>query len=343
MATIATGRQLGEPEAGRPPRLFFTRFARARFRRRDSDESGFPIMLFNLARSFGFLTLSALALSTTSRADNPFAHEVISYEPGTGGVEGFDDPTSALGSPTRTTGGTLFPAAVTPFQPAFMPDELVSIGVGGSLVLAFDHDVENDPRNPFGIDLIVFGNPFCTDGAYPTGVIDSMFGEGGSIELSADGETWHLVSGLDADGPFPTLGWLDTDPYATRPGELPSDFTQPVNPELQVIGLGYEELLEVYDGAGGGVGVDMEVVGLESIRFVRISNFSGMQSPEIDAIADVSPQSQIGDINGDGQINGMDLGLLLAAWGSANPLADLDHDGIVGGGDLGLLLVGWTS
>ncbi len=52
----------------------------------------------------------------------------------------------------------------------------------------------------------------------------------------------------------------------------------------------------------------------------------------------------VGDINGDGVVNGADLGLLLGAWGpvgAGNP-ADLNGDGIVNGADLGLLLGNWT-
>ena len=49
-----------------------------------------------------------------------------------------------------------------------------------------------------------------------------------------------------------------------------------------------------------------------------------------------------GDINGDGLVNGADLGLLLGAWGTAGP-GDLDGSGFVDGGDLGLLLGAWTG
>ncbi|NBX33260.1 MAG: hypothetical protein EBR07_11145 [Planctomycetes bacterium] len=47
-----------------------------------------------------------------------------------------------------------------------------------------------------------------------------------------------------------------------------------------------------------------------------------------------------GDLNGDGKINGADLGILLAAWGGTGP-ADLNRNGIVDGADLGLLLSNW--
>ena len=47
------------------------------------------------------------------------------------------------------------------------------------------------------------------------------------------------------------------------------------------------------------------------------------------------------DFNGDGAVEGSDLGLLLAVWGTNDAQADLDGDGNVGGGDLGLILSGW--
>jgi hypothetical protein len=49
-----------------------------------------------------------------------------------------------------------------------------------------------------------------------------------------------------------------------------------------------------------------------------------------------------GDLNGDGQVNGADLGLFLIVWGTSDPAADLDGSGSVGGGDLGILLANWT-
>lgn len=47
------------------------------------------------------------------------------------------------------------------------------------------------------------------------------------------------------------------------------------------------------------------------------------------------------DLNGDGIVNGSDLGILLAFWGTDCPLADLNEDGIVNGADLALLLSAW--
>jgi hypothetical protein len=48
----------------------------------------------------------------------------------------------------------------------------------------------------------------------------------------------------------------------------------------------------------------------------------------------------VGDLNGDGTVNGADLGLLLAGWGAAGS-TDLNGDGTTNGADLGLLLANW--
>ena len=46
------------------------------------------------------------------------------------------------------------------------------------------------------------------------------------------------------------------------------------------------------------------------------------------------------DLNGDGIVNGSDLGALLAAWGTAGP-GDFNNDGVVNGSDLGFMLSRW--
>jgi hypothetical protein len=49
-----------------------------------------------------------------------------------------------------------------------------------------------------------------------------------------------------------------------------------------------------------------------------------------------------GDLNGDGNVDGLDLGVTLSQWGS-NGSADLNGDLNVDGLDLGLLLAGWGA
>lgn len=47
------------------------------------------------------------------------------------------------------------------------------------------------------------------------------------------------------------------------------------------------------------------------------------------------------DLDANGVVDGGDLGLLLAGWGTSDVDLDLDQSGIVDGGDLGLLLASW--
>ena len=55
------------------------------------------------------------------------------------------------------------------------------------------------------------------------------------------------------------------------------------------------------------------------------------------------PCIPVGDFNLDGTVGGVDLGMLLGAWGQADPLFDLDRNGIVAGGDLLILLSSWSD
>jgi hypothetical protein len=51
----------------------------------------------------------------------------------------------------------------------------------------------------------------------------------------------------------------------------------------------------------------------------------------------------VADIDGDGEVDGNDLGLLLASWGQGGNAADIDGDGTVDGNDMGALLAGWGT
>jgi hypothetical protein len=49
------------------------------------------------------------------------------------------------------------------------------------------------------------------------------------------------------------------------------------------------------------------------------------------------------DLNGDAEVDALDLNLLLAVWGTPEPGADFDHDGDVGCFDLAYLQGNWGS
>jgi hypothetical protein len=56
----------------------------------------------------------------------------------------------------------------------------------------------------------------------------------------------------------------------------------------------------------------------------------------------LKPGDLLADLNGDGVVNGGDLGLMLVGWDTAGP-GDINGDGIVNGADLGLLLIAWSG
>ncbi|HMN96053.1 MAG TPA: multiheme c-type cytochrome [Phycisphaerales bacterium] len=67
----------------------------------------------------------------------------------------------------------------------------------------------------------------------------------------------------------------------------------------------------------------------------------GRSAPvDMDSAMIVLAPTNPADLNGDGVVDGADLGLLLGAWGTPGP-GDINGDGIVDGADLGLLLGAW--
>lgn len=82
---------------------------------------------------------------------------------------------------------------------------------------------------------------------------------------------------------------------------------------------------------------DLDLVFIDELGdWLIIMSNSGNNGPEL-----------LMDLNADGLVNGEDIGLLLASWGSCPPdsscPADANDDGFVDGGDMGILLVEWTG
>ncbi len=230
-----------------------------------------------------FLSLLAWTVGVFAPAPlfaTSFATEVIAYVPGTNASGSHTIPLTALGEPSRTTGS----GNVTPFEAPFLASEIVSIGAGGSLTIRMGDLVEDDPANPFGVDLLIFGNAFfgrTVDGR----ASGSVFREPAHIAVSQDGLTFIEIPNIFADDLFPTNGWQD------GAGTIPTDFGLPVDPSLTAADFAGRDLAGIaalYAGSGGGTGVDLASVGLPWIEFVRISQPAGdTWSAEIDAFADV--------------------------------------------------------
>ncbi|MCA9273536.1 MAG: hypothetical protein KDA31_10850 [Phycisphaerales bacterium] len=142
-----------------------------------------------------FILAGAVSVAAPAAAQNDFASRVIDYSPAPGQFvsdPAFNDPTRALGAPVG--GGTINPDL----------SSLVSLGgFGGSITLAFDNPVENDPDNPLGLDFIVFGNAFYV-GANP----NRRWAEAGLVEISFDtnsnglaDDAWFTIPGSALNAP----------------------------------------------------------------------------------------------------------------------------------------------
>jgi len=144
--------------------------------------------------------LIGVCLISTARGDSPWAAAVIDYAPAPGQFVQdpeepedpyFNIPEAALGRPYA--GGFVDPDN----------SSLVTLGgLSGSLTLAFDHTVMDDPLNPHGMDFIVFGNAYYLDDGSPGGNPNRHWAECGHVEISRDAngngeadEPWYLIPG----------------------------------------------------------------------------------------------------------------------------------------------------
>ena len=266
-------------------------------------------------------------------AESPYAWRVVAADVAAGGDYG--DPDNALGGPSRSVPGfelyNIPPTTVNPASSAWGPGRLVTLesrtnGTGrGSITVEFDHPVVDDPRNPFGLDFIVFGNPIHTigDGVWFDGVSDPAtvrFGTGdvgaepGLVEVSADGATWFVFAdGPWADGFAPTLShrYDPENPDRSLFGDAadtnewwgaPTDATRPVDPTIAAAafqGRTLADYARLYDGSAGGTGFDIssfdlprDALGRRFVRFVRITSLDPNDNgdfTEVDAVADVAP------------------------------------------------------
>ncbi|NCF39075.1 MAG: hypothetical protein GWP75_03040 [Planctomycetia bacterium] len=194
---------------------------------------------------------------------------------------------------------------------------------------------------------------------------------------SVSGRTWQLnLADLDGDGSvdvacvnsFADEGFIflndgrgglrpgtshDTDPFplASDLGDLDGDG------DLDWITSSYggDWFLFLNDGTGGfefhssfdapiaascSLPVDMDRDGDLDLVFVDELDDSMI----IMSNGGYDPPGLPGDLDGNGSVDGADLGIMLAAWGVCPPTCppDLDDDGRVDGADLGLLLIDWN-
>lgn len=251
------------------------------------------------------VVLSVLVLTGTAHADI-FATQVVSHSASLNGSGYYNDPNDLLGKPTTTIpawgGGT---SHVSLVEAAWGNNVITTFNTGDWAVVAFDHQVMNDPNNPYGLDFIVYGNAFFAgSGGFVSDTTNhqtftiggGVFAEPLKISVSQDGTMWYTYdSGPYADGYYPTNPWVwDPALYAATGNgwtTQENNYALPVNPSLTAAdfaGTSYEAML-LYSGSAGGTGFDLAVHNLEWIQYIKVEGVQGFAGGEIDAFADVAP------------------------------------------------------
>ncbi len=219
-------------------------------------------------------------LSATNLATAQHAVEVVSYNQGTTPApvynpdpnappEFFNTPSTALGEPERFTGeGGSYPGAVTPFSPASLTSEIVSVGESGHLTLRLSNFVIPQAAGP---EIGVFSNVSLQDAAWPSGQAYDpaiTFGEDSAeVDVSADGISWIALGNILFD--IPANGYSDVAQTVL------SDFQKPFAEPLSGFdGLSFDDpnsadILELLDGSGGGEWLDISSTGLSQVCYIR--------------------------------------------------------------------------
>lgn len=140
-----------------------------------------------------------IALCAPAAWAGPFGSAVVNYNPGPGFFSYTGSPYTiadkCLGAPL--SGVELYePALGHPASTLQDPCNATVITLGdrrkatgrGTVTIGFDSPVTDNPRNPYGLDFIVFSNA-----QFIGGMADQRWQEPAFVEISPDGANWYLI------------------------------------------------------------------------------------------------------------------------------------------------------
>ena len=183
-------------------------------------------------------------------------------------------------------------------------DVITEIKSGGQITVNMGRKIYDDPNNPYGIDLIVYGNSFFS-ASDTSGIISDktdlsvatlstgIYGHQTIVSVSQDGTNWYAFSNTPVLFPDNAYRWDDTNGSWSDEEMNP---TKPLNPYINTNNFGGQTVangLDQFVGAAGGTGYALRASSFPWIQYVRVQPGPGTYTV-IDAIAAVDP-TVVGD------------------------------------------------
>ena len=183
-------------------------------------------------------------------------------------------------------------------------DVITEIKSGGQITVNMGRKIYDDPNNPYGVDLIVYGNSFFSASGTSGTISDAtdlsvatlstgIFGHSTIVSVSQDGTNWYAFSNTPVLFPDNAYRWDETNESWTDEEMNP---TKPLNPFINTNNFGGQTVasgLDQFIGAAGGTGYALRSSGFPWIQYVRVQPGPGTYTV-IDAIAAVNP-AVVGD------------------------------------------------
>jgi len=227
----------------------------------------------------------------------------------------YNDPTAILGRPTLQfidNGGIGSTNRTKIIEAPYNTDAngsnvIAEIAEDGQITVQMGHKVYHNPANPYGIDLIVYGNSFFSPSGQTGFIGDStdlnsvtlksgVNGHSTTVSVSQDGVNWYEFSGTNNLFPDNAYRWDESNQIWTDEEMNP---TKPLNPAVTANSLNGDSVADALDqfiGASGGSGFNLAQVGLPWIQYVRFEPGPNAFPPYtvVDAVAEAIPAT-VGD------------------------------------------------
>ncbi|MGH7179763.1 MAG: hypothetical protein ACREJC_20470, partial [Tepidisphaeraceae bacterium] len=232
-------------------------------------------------RVAGALTCAVFGIVPPTRAVIT-GSSVASYAPGGDASLGYRTPESALGLPNPIADPVFGNTILSPFNPPYLPGDIVIVGDGGQITLALSQPVAPNA----GPEIGVFVNNGLIDVDYPHGQVGDPAGffsdpPRAIVKVSANGVDFVPlnVEPIAFDIPSNYYADLGSDPSNTTvPGSVVADFSRPFAGTLADFdGLNWTAVKSLLDGTAAGTWLEIGGAGLPQVNYVRFEVPSGAE------------------------------------------------------------------